>query len=414
MLRIRIVPALVSLFLWGGVVPKSMADDWPQFLGPSRNGVAKETGLVDHWDEKGPPRVWTKKIGAGFSGSVVAGGRVILFHRVGDDEVVESLDAATGQSQWQHAYPSRYRDDFGFDDGPRSTPLVADGRVYTLGAAGMLFCLELSTGKKLWQRSLNEEYQVRKGFFGVATSPFIVDNRLLINVGGRGAGIVAFAAGDGKELWKATSDEASYSSPAAAVVAEKLHVFFLTRDGLVAVEPRQGTVLYRKHWRSRMNASVNAATPIVLENNVFISACYDTGALLLRFRSDGVDEVWKSDEVMSNHYDTCVPWRDLLFGCDGRQEQGVRLRCVEWKTGKVRWTKEGFGCASIILADEKLIILNESGDLILAEPNAEAYREKARAAVLSKPVRAQPALADGRLLARDTKQLICFDLRRKR
>ena len=176
-----------------------------------------ETGLKAAWPKNGPPVVWEKDVGEGFSGPVVVGDRVILFHRVGDEEVVECLSAADGATKWKKGYPTNYRDSYGKGDGPRSTPLVADGRVYTLGADGVLQCLKLEDGDKVWRRALHEDYEVAKGFFGVATSPLLEGGRLLVNVGGaNGAGIVAFDKDDGKEVWKADDHDASYSSPVAA------------------------------------------------------------------------------------------------------------------------------------------------------------------------------------------------------
>jgi outer membrane protein assembly factor BamB len=387
------------------------AGDWPQFLGPGRDGVAAETGLASAWPKKGPPVVWEKKVGAGFSGPVAAGGNLIVFHRLGNNEVVECLDAATGAGRWQFSYATGYQDDFGFDEGPRSTPLIAGPHVYTLGAEGRLHCLDMRTGQKVWERSLNTDYRVRKGYFGVGTSPLLEGELLLVNVGGKGAGIVALDRHSGREVWKATDHEASYSSPVAATIAGVRHLLFFTREGLVSLDPKSGAVRFSKRWRSRLQASVNAATPLVLDGHVFLSASYNTGAGLFRVRADGVDEVWTSDDVLSSHYTTSVRNGDFLFGFDGRQEYSARLRCVEWKTGKVRWTVDRYGCGSMILADGKLLILGEEGDLVLAEPVADSYREKARAAVLGKSCRAQIALADGRLYARDTTKLICLNLK---
>src|SRR5262249_30712157 len=175
-----------------------------------------------------------------------------------------------------------------------------------LGAEGRLTCLDLETGKKVWDRTLNAEYHVRKGFFGVATSPLVVDGLVLVNVGGPGAGIVAFEQGTGKERWRATNHEASYSSPVAATIQGARHVLFLTREGLVSLDPKNGAVRFSKRWRARINASVNAATPLVVGDLVFVSASYNTGALLVRARANGFDELWSGDDVMSNHYNTCV------------------------------------------------------------------------------------------------------------
>jgi outer membrane protein assembly factor BamB len=388
------------------------ASDWPHFLGLDRNGISAETGLLAHWPNDGPPRVWQKSIGAGFSGPVVAAGRLVLFHRLGDKEVVACLNAATGEEKWQFAYPTQYRDDFGMDEGPRSTPLVAGNRVYTLGAEGLLHCLELDTGKKIWARSLNRDYQVPKGFFGVATSPILEGNLLLLNIGGKDAGIVALDKDSGKEVWKATNHEASYSSPVAATFHGKRRVVFFTREGIVLLDPMSGTVQYSKHWRARIQASVNAASPVISDDLVFISACYGTGAILLRVGPERIDEVWKSDDAMSNHYNTCVVSDGFLYGFDGRQEEGAKLRCIELKTGKVRWTSDHRGCGSMILAEGHLIIVDEHGQLVLVEARPDSYQEKARAQVLTAPCRSPIALANGLLYARDTKKLVCWNLRK--
>jgi outer membrane protein assembly factor BamB len=298
------------------------------------------------------------------------------------------------------------------DEGPRSTPLVAGKRVFTLGAEGELHCLELETGKNVWARSLNTEYRVPKGFFGVATSPILEGNLLLLNIGGKDAGIVALDKDTGKEVWNATNHAASYSSPVAATFHGKRRVVFFTREGIVLLDPGSGKVEYSKHWRARIQASVNAASPVISDDLLFISACYGTGAILLRVDPDRIEEVWKSDEIMSNHYNTCVASKGFLYGFDGRQEQGAKLRCIELKTGKVRWTADRPGCGSMIWAEGTLIMVEEHGQLVRVEATPDSYREKARAQVLSSPCRSPIALADGLLYARDTKKLICWSLRK--
>jgi outer membrane protein assembly factor BamB len=389
------------------------AADWPQFLGPTRNGVSTETGLAKSWPEMGPPVVWEREVGEGFSAPVVSGDTLVLFHRVGDEEVVEAVDAATGKPRWKFAYPTKYADAYGKGDGPRSTPLVAGGKVYTLGAEGTLHCLEQKDGKKVWEKSLAKEYELRPTFFGVGTSPLVEGELLLLNVGAKGAGIVAFDRDTGKEVWKATDDEASYSSPVAATIDGVRHVFFFTRTGLVGLDPKDGKVRFSKRWRSRGEASVNAAAPLVIGDQVFLTASYATGAVLLRVTRDGVKEVWSGDRSLSSHYNTPIEKDGYLYGIDGRQEQGTRLRCVELKSGTVKWEKERFGCASMILADGQLIALTEGGDLVLIEPTPEGYREKARAAALrATPCRAEIALADGRLYGRDGKRLVCWNVKK--
>jgi outer membrane protein assembly factor BamB len=398
-----LLPAALALLL---------AADWPQFLGPNRNGIASETKLLDTWPEKGPPVLWERAAGEGYSGPVIAGGRLILFHRVNGNELIECLDAATGKEIWKHSDATPYDDPLGKGNGPRSTPAIAGGHVFTLGAAGRLLCLKLTDGKEVWRRELLTDYDVPQSFFGVGTSPLVEGGHVLVNVGARDGGIVAFDKDTGKPAWKATTQGASYASPVAATIDGVRHVFFFTREGIVSVDPAHGDVRFSKRWRSRMNASVNAASPVVFDNYVFFSACYQTGAILLKVRKDGCDEVWSNDESLSCHFSTPVYRDGYLYGFDGRQEQGTELRCVEARTSKVVWSEKGLGCGSIVLCDGRLIVLSEGGELVLVEPDPARYKERARAAVLGRPIRAHPALADGRLYARDDRKLVCWDLRK--
>lgn len=399
---------LLALFI---AVPAAAAD-WPQFLGPARDGIYTGPALHETWPAAGPPVVWRKPVGTGLSGPVVAQNRLILFHRVADREVVESFDALTGAPQWRHAYPTTYRDDFGFDEGPRAVPVVANGIVYTFGAEGRLHAVELSSGKPLWNVDTMRQFGVAKGFFGAAGSPLVESGKLIANVGGKDAGIVGFDAKTGKVLWTATSDAASYSSGVAATIAGRRTVLFLTREGLVGLDPENGQVRFRRAWRARQAASVNAATPLVIGNAIFVSAEYGPGAGVLQFDGAKLQDVWLSDEVLSNHYATSVHHEGRLFGFHGRQEFGPVFRAVDMKSGKVLWSTERFGAGSVTLAGTRLLILRETGELILAASSPAAFQPLARAQILPPTVRAYPAVADGLLYVRNGETLICLDLRR--
>lgn len=402
---------LIVAALAGALSGVALAADWPQFLGPTRDGASAETGLRWDWPSGGPPRVWSYPVGQGWSGPVVVGGRVLIHHREGDDGVLDCLSTADGKRQWRYRSPTDYRDQFGFDEGPRATPAVADGRVFALGADGQLTAVDLTTGQKLWGRDLHADYQVPQGYFGAACSPLVEGKLLILNLGGRGAGVVAFDAASGKEVWKATDDAASYSSPVAATVNGTRSVFVFTREGLVVLDPATGAVRCRERWRSRSQASVNAATPLVIGDRVFVSASYGTGAALWRVKADGLEAVWKGDTSLSSHYTTAVVRDGYLFGSHGRQESAASLRCVEWATGKLRWEQAGFGCATLTAVDGRLLALTEHGELVAFAASPEAYREQARAKVLDEPCRAAIALADGQVYARDGKKLVCLDLR---
>lgn len=395
------------------VSPVVRADDWPQFLGPKRNGTSEEKGLLKTWPKDGPSLRWEKEVGEGFSGPVVAGQDLIVFHRVKDEEVVDCWNALTGKEAWTFRYPTRYEDSLGKGDGPRSTPLIRADRIITLGAEGKLHCLD-RTGKKVWMRDLLKEYSVPPSFFGVGTSPLAADDRVLVNVGAKGAGIVAFSLKDGSEAWKATEDQPSYSSPVLYQEGDKKWAVFFTREGVAVLDAAKGEVLYQQRWRARIAASVNAATPLLVGDRAFFSTCYDTGGLMLKLGKK-VEEVWRGEEVMDNHYSTCVLHEGHLYGFHGRQEAGPALRCVDLKTMKVRWSEERFGCGSMALADGRLVILLESGELVQVDPSPERYVELSRfKAFNAPPCRAHLALASGHLYARDARKMACWDLRGKK
>ncbi len=395
--------------------------DWPQILGPNRNGIYSGPDIVASFPRSGPASLWTRDVGAGFAGPAVAGDRLILFHRVKGRETVEAMEAGTGKTIWTFDYPTTYRDDFGFDEGPRAVPVIADGRVFTHGADGMLHGIDFSTGKMLWGVDTRKVFDAPKGYFGVASSPVVDGGRVLVNVGGKkglgapkpgdGGGIVAFDAATGKAIWAATADEPSYSAPIIADIGGHHTGVFFTRTGLVAVDPASGKVLYQHRWRARMAASVNAATPIVSGDRIFLSSSYGTGAVLLQVAGNSVKPIWSGDESMSNHYSTSVLKDGYLYGFDGRQEFGQTLRCVELATGKVMWNVDGFGAGTLIIAGDTLVITRESGELALAPASPKAFRFNARAQVIKGVVRAYPALANGRYYVRNEHELRAFDLR---
>jgi outer membrane protein assembly factor BamB len=389
------------------------AADWPQFLGPERNGVYAGPALAETWPAQGPRVVWRKKVGQGFAAPVVVQNRLILFHRLGGQEIVDSIDARTGADVWRYQYPTAYRDDFGFDEGPRAAPVVVDGIIYTFGAEGQLHAVNAASGQRVWSEDTMRRFNVPKGFFGASGSPIVENGRVIANVGGVKGGIVAFDAKTGAVQWTATSDQASYSSGVAATFAAGRRAVFLTRNALVGLDPATGAIGFRRNWQARANASVNAATPLVVGDLIFVSAEYGPGAGVLRVDGSNLVELWASDEVLSNHYSTSVHRDGILYGYHGRQEFGPSLRAVELRTGKVRWSEERFRAGSITLAGERLLIVRERGEIILAPASPDGFKPIVRAQVLQGTVRAYPALADGYVYLRNDDTLVCLDLRQK-
>lgn len=402
MIRILIVLALLPLLA---------AADWPQILGPDRNGQSAETKLNWDWKNKPPVVAWSKDVGHGWAGVPVVGNQAYLFHRIGDDEILESLDAKTGQRTWRFAYTTRYQDDFGFDDGPRATPVIHDKSAYLLGADGDLHAVSIVNGEKRWHRNVLKDYGAKKGYFGVGSSPVVAAGKVIVNVGGKGASLVAFDLENGREVWKVGNDEASYSSPIVTTIGKRSIVVAFTRRGLVGIELESGRLLFDLLWRSRIDASVNAATPLMLDGHIFLTSSYGTGAILLKCDGSSVEEVWSNDQSLSCQYATPVRSGGYLFGTDGRADYNSgRLRCIDWKTGAVKWSKDRFGCAGVIGVDGKFLAVTESGDLVAFEANPEQYVELGRKTILDGKVRAIPSLSSGRLLARDEKKLVCVSI----
>jgi outer membrane protein assembly factor BamB len=387
------------------------AGDWPQILGPSRNGVAVGEKLVDSFPKKGPPIVWEHVVGEGYAGVAVADGLAVVFHRLDDEEVVEGLEAVTGKPVWKQAFRATYPGGINRDRGPRCVPLIHKGNIYLFGAAGDLHSIVLKTGKKRWSRALATEYSIPSSFFGVGSTPIVEGDKLLVNVGAKGAGIVAFALADGKPVWTSTDEQASYSSPTAATLDGVRHVIFVTRLSALSIDPQTGDL----RWRFRFGApgpTVNAATPQVLDGKLFLSASYGIGAACRKIGKTSAEPVWANDETMSSQFSTSVPHEGLLYGVDGRQDiPPARLRCFDPKTGKVQWSEENFPVANLIAADGKLVIVTDNGNLILASASPRSYRELGRTKLAGTETRALPALANGLLYVRDTKTLKCVDLR---
>lgn len=384
----RLLTFALTSALWGA--------DWPQHLGPTRNAIAPE-----EFSPAGKIR-WSRDVGAGFAAPVIAGGKLYLFHRAGNKEICEALDPATGKTLWQTGYETTYRDDFGFDEGPRATPAVAGGRVFLHGANGTLTALDAATGVIRWSVQTMSQFGVSKQYFGQASAPLVIGDQVLLQVGGKG-GIVAFEAATGKVRWTATQDEGGYASPTTYKPEEAI---FFTRTGLVGLHPATGKIRFQMRWRARSNTTVNAATPVVIGNQVFVTASYGTGAALVNLASTPVEVVWSGDESLSAHYATPVHKDGYLYGYHGRVEEGPELRCIELKTGTVKWSTGRFGSGSILLAGSNLVIVKDNGELIVAAASPNGFKKLKEVKPISGTVRAYPALANGTLYLRSENKLI--------
>jgi outer membrane protein assembly factor BamB len=441
-----------SLDTWAG--------DWPEFMGPTRDQISNETELLEVLPKDGPRLLWEKPVGKGYSAPSIRGDLLVVFHRLGKEEIVEALDVRTGEARWRFAYPTRYIDPFGYNDGPRCTPLLTTDRCYTFGAEGLLLCLDLANGKVIWHRETQKDFEVPEAFFGVGSSPILEEGMLIVQVGAQpNSCVVAFDAATGKTIWENGGEkswtgvpmtgwpgertvtwnradptyekQASYCTPVAATIHGKRHILVVSRQGLISFEPKTGAVNFSFWFRSRQNETVNAMTPVVSGDLVFLStAYYRFGSVLLRVKPDGksVEEVWRGTQL-EIHWTTPVLHDGHLFAFTGRNEPDAHFRCVELATGKVKWDRTEawpngvhgrvrrgdepnvFGRGSAILAEGKLIALGEAGLLGLFQANAEKIEEISRWQVpqLAYPCWAAPVLANRVLYLRDEDHLLCFD-----
>jgi outer membrane protein assembly factor BamB len=402
----KLLPLLLSTSLF--------ASDWPQFLGPNRDGSAAESEKAIVGTQEAE-RVWKKDLGSGFAGPVVADGKVFICHRLGDEIITEALAPSSGETIWRHAYTTDYRDTFGFDNGPRAVPAVVDGKVFTHGPEGRVEALDAADGKLVWSFDTVTEVGSPQGFFGRACSPLVADGKVLLNVGGRdGAGIIALDAKTGKLVWKATKHEAGYAAgvlvPGDASVAA-----FFTRNGLSLVTIASGEVLADEPFRAEMDASVNAATPLACgPGRLFFSASYDVGGGVWEWKAaeKRFTNVWNRTEALDCHYSTPVWHADHLYGFHGRQESGSKLRCISSTDGGVKWeAPDTVPGGTLIRVQDRLLIVTERGELWIAKASSEKFDLLSTTQILGLRHRSHAAYADGVLYARDSEKMTAVKVR---
>ncbi|MBI2805607.1 MAG: PQQ-binding-like beta-propeller repeat protein [Planctomycetes bacterium] len=423
--------------------------DWPRFLGPLGTSVSTEKGIVTPWPKAGPKIVWHKEVGPGYGMPTIAKGRLYHFDRVPKkpDDFQDSkfvrltcMNAKTGERIWDFEYPSIYKDAFGYNNGPRCSPILDGDHVYTYGVEGMIHCLKADTGKLVWKINANKEFNVIQNFFGVGSTPVIEGNLLIAQVGGsppgslqrnlfdqtlksNGSAVVAFDKLTGKVAYKIGNDLASYSSPVLATIHKRRYCFVFARGGLLAFEPNTGKIDFRFPFRSEDVESVNAANPVVLGDQVFISECYGPGSALLKIKPGGYEvlreESKKFKKSMAIHWMTPIVQEGFLYGCSGRHTAGADLRCIDFATGKVMWSEPRLTRSSLLMVDGHFICLCEDGTLRLLKVNPKKFDEvssvelkdpKTDKALLQYPCWAAPILSHGLLYVRGEERLVCLEL----
>lgn len=378
------------------------AGEWPAWRGPDRTGVSTETGWRADWSA-GPPNVlWKAQLGQGWSAAAVSGGRLYSMGNTDEKDTVWCLSAETGKEVWKHTYACPA----GNHPGPRCTPTVDGGSVYTLSREGHLFCLDAASGKVKWELNARTKFGARPEEWGFACSPLVLGKRLIIDVGP----LIALDKATGETIWKAGADKAGYTSPYAFELGGDTLVASFNAYGPVVAKAADGKILGRYRWETKYG--VNAVTPIVQGNTLFISSGYNRGAALFEVSDAGLKPLWENKN-MRNHANNCVLHDGSLYGFNGQVNEG-RLTCLDYKTGETKWSESSLKAGGLMLADGKLIVMGSKGECAVAEASPEGFKELGRMKVLTGTCWTQPVLVGGRIYCRNHPgDMVCLDVRGK-
>jgi outer membrane protein assembly factor BamB len=386
---------------------------WPGFRGPLRDGVSGETGLVEAWPAAGPEVLWRVGAGSGYSAvSVVEDRAFTLWQEDGEQKLV-ALDVVDGSLLWSRAVGPAFASSYG--DGPRSTPVIDEGRVFAISAHGRLVAVAASDGEELWSHELGAQFGARIPSIGYASTPLVEGDRLLVEVGSATGAFMAFDKGSGEVIWSSLSDEPAYASPIALSFQGRRQVVFFSASGLHALAPKDGRLLWHHPWAAPCPATgipLAAASPVfVAPDRIFVSSAWGEhkgGGVVEIVERGGelaAERLWHA-KLIDGEISTAVLVGGHLYGF-----KGSILVSVDAATGEMGWSARGFGRGSLIAAEGKLIVLAEDGTLALVEASPDEYRLLARAPILSGRSWTAPSLADGRLFLRNGEEVVSLDLR---
>jgi outer membrane protein assembly factor BamB len=381
--------------------------DWPQWRGPNRDGISKETGLLKQWPEQGPPLVW-KATGAGngYSSLAISAGRIFTMGVRRDREYIIAFDVTTGNEVWATANGRVFRNDRG--NGPRGTPTVDGDRLYALGGSGDLSCVETKSGRVVWTMNILQKFGGSNPRWGISESPLVIGEKVLVNAGGPDASVIALNKKDGSVIWKSQSDPAGYSSGMPLQVGSTTQVVFFTYQRAVGLDLKDGKLLWS--YPKASNDVANVATPVVKDNRVFLSSDYGTGAGLVEVKADGTAQEVYFTKEMRNHHSSSILIGDYLYGFSS----GI-LTAMRFDTGAVAWRDRSVGKGSLVYADGNLYAFSENGVVGLIEATPTRYVEKGRFSIQqdSLPTWTHPVIAGGRLYVRDQNTIYAYDVRAK-
>ena len=408
MTRLLMTIVAATLALLGRV---AAADDWPFFRGPRNNGASLEAGWTADWAASGPRVAWRKQIGKGASSFVAVGNRVVTMGNQDDEDHVWCLEAESGREIWKYTYPCKF-EDHNYEGGTSSTPTIDNARVYSLAYDGQVHCLRLADGHVVWKRNLVDDFGGRYSSWDYAGSPLVTDSLVIFDTGGDGRSTVALDKTSGREIWGTGDDLAGYSTPIPFQQAGRYGVLVFKARALVAHDLEDGHEWWRIKWRTNYDA--NASSPMVVGDKLFVSSGYSgkrgRGALF-QLTAETPRELWVNDDI-ETRMNSAVVFDGHVYCISERA--GGQLMCVDLRDGATVWSEPRFAqFGTLMIADGKLIILDEFGDLVIADATASGYRERARATILDGRCWAMPVLAQGRIYARtNTGEMVCVDVRR--
>jgi outer membrane protein assembly factor BamB len=390
-------------------VPRPTAAAWPGFRGSLRDGIVREASLALDWAASAPRLMWKQPVGGGESSFAIAWGRAYTMEQRGGDEAITCYDLGSGRELWTARYPGRFTPDAMGLSGPRATPTIAGDRVYALGATGVLSCVRADTGKLIWRRNALEDAEAQNITWGMAGSPLVYRGKVYVGPGGRNTAVIAYDARTGEPVWKSGDHKAGYASPMLARLANVQHLLVFDGDGLSAYHPETGKPLWHYPWIT--DFGVNASQPVVVDHqHVLLSSAYDRGAALLKVAQVGeglgVEPVW-TNKNLKLKAGGAVLHKGFIYGPDD-----AILVCIDPRTGERCWKGGRYGYSQVLLAADRLVIQCQNGDLAMVAATSEGHREVSRVSALDGETWNYPAIGEGKLLLRNDREMMCYDLSR--
>jgi outer membrane protein assembly factor BamB len=408
--------AFLCLPLWVLLHQNARSQDWLQWGGPNGDFTVAAEGLAEKWPDDGPSHIWKRPLGEGYSAILYKQGYLFTMYSEGDSEVVISLDAQTGRTNWEHRYARAFWPDMrlAFGRGPNATPLIFDDRIIAIGIAGEMRCLDLASGKLLWRRDLPAEFgrRLRDEEYGYSSSPLRYHDMAIVQVGGENHAVIAINPKDGTTVWKSAAGGVSYAAPTLLKLAGQDQYIYFSPEGVNGIEPTTGRFL----WHSVVPVdNGNHLTPVVqcTDNLLWVSSQFNSGGGRLLNIAEGPKQVNSSqiwfDSKLRGSCWTLIRLGDYIYGSTGGHNVSF-LTAFNWRTGKIAWRKRGFHFAQSLYADEKLIILDQSGKLSITKIAPESLKVLDSAQVTTSVSWTLPTLISTRLYVRDRKHILALDL----